>query len=55
MKVRISATIDEDTSRFLEELFKKGNYRNMSHVIETLIKTAWAQEKGKSKIQSRLK
>jgi len=55
MKVRVSATIDEDTDRFLEELFKKGNYRNKSHLIETLIKSAWAQEKEKSKTQSKIR
>lgn len=55
MKVRVSATIDEDTDRFLDELFKKGNYRNKSHLIETLIKSAWAHEKDKSKSQSKLK
>jgi Arc/MetJ-type ribon-helix-helix transcriptional regulator len=55
MKGRISATVDDDTLGFLEELFKRGNYRNQSHLIETLIKTAWAQEKEKSKTQSRLK
>lgn len=55
MKTRISATVDEDTCKFLDELFKKGNYRNMSHLIETLIQTAWANEKGKSKIQTKIR
>jgi len=55
MKIRVSATLDEDTGRFLDELFKRGNYRNQSHLIETLIKSAWAQEKEKSKVQSKIK
>lgn len=38
MKVRISATIDEETLKIIEEKLKKGNYRNKSHVIEEAIK-----------------
>ena len=38
MKVRISATIDENTSRIIDEEMKKGVYRNKSHVIEEAIK-----------------
>ncbi len=35
---RISATIDEKTEKIIEELLKKGIYRNKSHVIEEAIK-----------------
>jgi Arc/MetJ-type ribon-helix-helix transcriptional regulator len=38
MKERVSATIDESTSRIIDEMMKKGNYRNKSHVIEDAIK-----------------
>lgn len=38
MKERISATIDKETLKIIEELLKKGNYRNKSHVIEDAIK-----------------
>lgn len=38
MKERISATIDKDTSKIIEEILKKGRYRNKSHVIEDAIK-----------------
>lgn len=38
MKERVSATIDKDTKKLIEELLKRGNYRNISHIIETAIK-----------------
>lgn len=38
MKARISATIDDGTLKIIEELLKKGIYRNKSHVIEEAIK-----------------
>ena len=38
MKERVSATVDERTTRTIDELLKKGNYRNKSHVIEEAIK-----------------
>jgi len=38
MKERVSATIDPETAKFLEELLEKGNYRNKSHIIEDAIK-----------------
>ncbi len=38
MKVRISATVDEETESIVEEIMKKGKYRNKSHVIEEAIK-----------------
>ena len=39
MKVRISATIDEETEKIIDTILKKGNYRNKSHVIEDAIKS----------------
>jgi len=38
MKERISATIDKETKKLIEEVLKKNNYRNISHLIETAIK-----------------
>ena len=38
MKERISATIDEKTLKIIEEILKKGKYRNKSHVIEEALK-----------------
>lgn len=38
MKKRVSATIDDETEKILDELMKKGIYRNKSHVIEDAIK-----------------
>lgn len=38
MKKRISATVDEKTEKIIEEILKKGNFRNKSHVIEEAIK-----------------
>lgn len=38
MKIRISATIDKETKKIIEEKLKKGHYRNKSHVIEEAIK-----------------
>ena len=38
MKKRISATVDKKTSKIIEEIMKKGNYRNKSHIIEDAIK-----------------
>ena len=38
MKVRVSATIDKETKEIIDELLKKDNYRNKSHVIEDAIK-----------------
>lgn len=37
MKVRVSATIDEETDRILNSLLKDGKYRNKSHIIEKAI------------------
>jgi len=37
MKVRVSATIDEQTEKILRDLLKKRKYRNKSHVIEDAI------------------
>jgi len=38
MKLRISATIEEETNKFLDEIMREGGYRNKSHVIESAIK-----------------
>lgn len=38
MKIRISATIDPKTEKMLEDLIKKGHFRNQSHAIEDSIK-----------------
>ena len=38
MKERISATVDEETIKLIDEEMKKGKYRNKSHVIEEAIK-----------------
>ena len=38
MKERISATIDKETLKAIEEILKLGVYRNKSHVIEDAIK-----------------
>lgn len=35
--VRVSATIEEDTHEKLMEIMKRGNYRNMSHAVESII------------------
>ena len=38
MKGRISATVDEQTIKIIEDMLKKGIYRNKSHIIEEAIK-----------------
>ena len=38
MKVRVSATIDKETSKIINSILGKGNYRNKSHIIEDAIK-----------------
>jgi Arc/MetJ-type ribon-helix-helix transcriptional regulator len=38
MKKRISATVDKETEKIIEEFLKEGKYRNKSHVIEEAIK-----------------
>ena len=38
MKRRISATIDRKTEEIIEDMLKKGIFRNKSHVIEEAIK-----------------
>jgi Arc/MetJ-type ribon-helix-helix transcriptional regulator len=37
VKERISATIDPKTAKVLEELMKRGKYRNKAHAIEEAI------------------
>ena len=38
MKIRISATINKETKKIIDEKLKEGKYRNKSHVIEEAIK-----------------
>jgi Arc/MetJ-type ribon-helix-helix transcriptional regulator len=38
MKKRVSATVDEETIKIINEILKTGIYRNKSHVIEDAIK-----------------
>ena len=38
MKKRISATIDSQTEKFLEDIMAAGRYRNKSHSIEEVIR-----------------
>jgi len=45
MKGRISATIDKETERVLEELLKDGKYRNKSHIIEKALELLMEKEK----------
>ncbi|MFH1802075.1 MAG: hypothetical protein ABH864_01330 [archaeon] len=40
VKIRISATIERETDEILNGLMQEGNYRNKSHLIESLIKSA---------------
>ncbi len=47
MKERVSATIDKDTSKIIDEMLKEGNYRNKSHVIEDAIKLLKERKNGK--------
>lgn len=37
-KERVSATIDFETKKLLDEILKKGKHRNISHIIEEAIK-----------------
>lgn len=45
MKIRISATIDENKDRILNSLLKDGKYRNKSHIIEKAIELLEEKEK----------
>lgn len=47
MKVRVSATIDEETDKIISKILEKGKYRNKSHVIEDAIKLLEIEEKKK--------
>ena len=44
MKERVSATIDKTTSKTIEDILKKGKYRNKSHIIEEAIKSLMEKE-----------
>ncbi len=37
-KERVSATIDPETSKVINNILKKGKYRNKSHFLEEAIK-----------------
>ena len=37
MKERISATVEKETIKLVENILKRGRYRNNSHVIEEAI------------------
>ena len=37
MKVRVSASIEEESSKVLDKSMKTGKYRNKSHALETAI------------------
>jgi len=45
MKERVSATIDKETKKLIEDILKIGSYRNISHIIETAIKKIAKEEK----------
>lgn len=45
MKKRVSATIDDSSVKIIDEILKKGKYRNKSHVIEEAIKLLKEKEK----------
>ena len=47
MNKRASATIDEKTDKILDNILKKGKYRNKSHIIEEAIKLMEREENGK--------
>jgi len=47
MKIRISSTIDEKTDKILENISKKGKYRNKSHIVEEAIKLLEEKESDK--------
>jgi Arc/MetJ-type ribon-helix-helix transcriptional regulator len=49
MKIRVSATIDEETEAIISELVKKRLYRNKSHVIEEAILSLKGVINGKGK------
>jgi Arc/MetJ-type ribon-helix-helix transcriptional regulator len=45
MKERVSATVDKATSKVIEDILKKGKYRNKSHIIEEAIKLLKEKDK----------
>lgn len=46
-KERVSATVDKTTSKTIEDILRKGKYRNKSHIIEEAIKLLNKEENGK--------
>jgi Arc/MetJ-type ribon-helix-helix transcriptional regulator len=49
MKERVSATIDKETKKIINDILRKGNYRNISHIIETAIKKMVQENKNGKK------
>lgn len=49
MKKRISATIDKETDKILDNLIKEDRYRNKSHAIEEVVKKYWEAKHDKNK------
>ena len=49
MKKRISATVDGETEKILDEILKRSNYRNKSHAVEEAIKLLWRDANEKKK------
>ena len=45
MKERISATVEPETKKLVENILKSGKYRNISHVIEKAIELLEKEEK----------
>ena len=45
MKERISATVDKETIKIINEFLKEGKFRNKSHVIEEAIKLLKKEKK----------
>ncbi len=47
MKERISATIDDKKVKMIDEIMKRGKYRNKSHFIEDAIELLIKEESKK--------
>lgn len=53
MKKRISATVEEETDVIIDELAKKGYFRNRSHAIEVAIKMLYGSLKSGEKVKNK--
>ena len=49
MKERISATIDKETLKLIDELLKNRKFRNKSHVIEEAVELLAREERHEKK------